>query len=90
MRLKKSKYQKISSFFFQNNISEHRTGIASTINQTCGTSRQYKFPSNFQLPIHIPDKTKYQYGDIYYEASKRYDLNFWRIFEMYLIGGSGM
>ena len=65
----------------------HTNGIASTIIFNFRSKKQDKNYYKHQFTIHIPDKNKHDYGDIFYEASKWYGTNFRWVFRIQLIVG---
>ena len=48
---------------FYMSISEHRNGLASTIEFTCNRKKQDKRLNNHHFPLHLPQQTKHDSGD---------------------------
>ena len=70
-------------------ISDHRNGLASTIEFMCNRKKQDKRLNNHNFPLHLPQKTKHHSVDPRYEADKWYSINFQSVFGMQLIGQGG-
>ena len=70
-------------------ISKHSNGLDSTIECKCEKKKQDKRLRNHHFPLHLPQKTKYNYSDPHYSALKWYSINFQWVFGMKLIGGRG-
>ena len=70
-------------------ISEHINCLVYTIVFKCNSEKQYKRHSNHHFPLHLPQKTKHNYGENRYAALKWYSLNFQWVLGMQLIGGGG-
>ena len=70
-------------------ISEHISGLASTIEFKCDKNKQDKPLSNHHFPLHLPQKTKHHSGETQCAALILYTINFKWVFGMQLIGGGG-
>ena len=73
---------------FRKTLFDHRNGLASTI--TYNFTRKVNIFSSHKFTLHIPDQTKFHSGDIRYEASKWYGINFWWVIRMKLLGKGGI
>ena len=70
-------------------ISEHRNGLASTIEFKCNKKKQDKRLNNHHFTLHIPQQTKYHSTETRYTVLIWYSINFQWVLGMQLIGGGG-
>ena len=70
-------------------VSEHRNGLASTIECKCDKKKKDKCLSNHHFPLHLPQQTKHHSGETQYSALIWYSINFQWVFGMQLVGGGG-
>ena len=71
-------------------ISDHRNGLASTIEFKCDKKKQDKCLSNHHFPLCLPQQTKNYSSETQYAALIWYSINFQWVFGMQLIGGGGI
>ena len=74
---------------FGMNFSEHINGISSSTVWNISSNKQDKCYCNHQFTLHIHEQTKNHYGEIRYEASKWYGINFWWVFGIKIMGRGG-
>ena len=62
-------------YLFYMSISDHRNGLAPTIEFKCKREKQDKRLNNHHFPLHLPQKTRHNSGNPRYVASKWYSIN---------------
>ena len=70
-------------------ISEHSSGLKSTIEFKCNKKKKYKRLSNHHFSFHLPQQTKNHSCEPRYAALIWYSINFQWVFGMQLIGIGG-